>query len=184
MSTWNAALLEQTTFLWEFVFIPRLSGMTDEEYRWAPVDGCWSVRPTDAGPWMQDGIGVPDPDPPPFTTIAWRIAHITTIFGERASNHFDDGSFDPSSLAWDGTASTATNLMSAEYHRWSDGVRSLGEDGLFRPCGPTEGPFADNPLRDLVLHISREFCSHSAEVSLLRDLYRDAVVSGTGLLRP
>lgn len=184
MSTWNAALLEQSTFLWDFVFMPRLDGMTDEEYRWEPVAGCWSVRPTDAGPWVQDGIGVPDPDPPPFTTIAWRIAHITTIFGERASNHFGDGSFDPATLPWDGTAETAIALMSAEYGRWCDGVRSLGEEGLFRPCGPTEGPFADNPFRDLVLHISREFCSHSAEVSLLRDLYHHAVTSGTGLLRP
>ena len=184
MSTWNSALLDQITFLWDFVFIPRLEGIPDDEYRWEPVDGCWSVRPVAAGQWVQDGIGVPDPEPPPFTTIAWRMAHITTIFGERASNHFGDGSFDPSTLAWDGTASTATGLMTAEYQRWGEGVRSLGEDGLFRPCGPAEGPFADNPFRDLVLHINREFCSHSAEVALLRDLYRDAVVSRKGIRRP
>jgi hypothetical protein len=181
MSTWNAALLEQTTFLWEYVFIPRLDGMSDEEYRWEPVNDCWSVRLDPSGRWVQDGIGVPDPDPAPFTTIAWRIAHITTIFGERASNHFGDGSFDTSSLPWDGTAATAIALMTAEYDRWCEGVQSLGEEGLFRPCGPAEGPFAENPFRDLVLHISREFCSHSAEVSLLRDLYLHAAVRGAGI---
>ena len=181
MSNWNTALRDQATFLWEYVFIPRLEGMTSEEYLWEPVSGCWSVRPTGDGRWQQDGIGVPDLDPPPFTTIAWRIAHITSVFGQRASDHFGDGSFDPAALPWDGTVPTAIAVMTAEYERWSDGVRSLGEEGLLRPCGPTEGPFAENPLRDLVLHINREFCCHSAEVSLLRDLYRDAVVRGDGI---
>jgi hypothetical protein len=54
---------------------------------------------------------------------------------------------------------------------WIDGVRSLGEAGLRRPCGPAEGPFADAPLAALVLHIHRELIHHLAEVSLLRDLY-------------
>jgi hypothetical protein len=54
---------------------------------------------------------------------------------------------------------------------WIDGVRSLGEAGLGRPCGPAEGPFADAPLAGLVLHIHRELIHHLAEVSLLRDLY-------------
>ena len=30
--------------------------------------------------------------------------------------------------------------------RWVEGVRGLGEEGLARPCGPAEGPYADEPL--------------------------------------
>jgi len=52
-----------------------------------------------------------------------------------------------------------------------DVVRALGEDGLARPCGPAEGPFADEPLATLVLHINREALHHAAEILLLLDLY-------------
>jgi hypothetical protein len=171
--SWNAALLDQLTFAWDYQFLPRLEGLTTTEYRWEPVSGCWSVRPNlDGGAWQQE-IVYPDPTPSPFTTIAWRIAHITTVFGQRASNHFGDGTFDLRTVPWTGEASDALVLMTAEYDRWCEGVRALGEDGLFRPCGPAEGPFADAPFRDLVLHIHREFIHHAAEVMLLRDLYRD-----------
>jgi hypothetical protein len=51
-------------------------------------------------------------------------------------------------------------------------VRALGEEGLARPCGPVEGPFADEPLAALLLHIHREVIHHGAEIALLRDLYR------------
>ncbi len=183
--SWNASLLEQIEFPWNHVFIPRLETLTDDAYRWEPVAGCWSVRPDADGHWVQDGIGVdPDPVPPPFTTIAWRIAHITDVFGPRASNHFGDGSWDESLVPWTGSAADAIALMTAEYDRWREGVRSLGEDGLFRPCGPAEGPFADHPFLTLVLHISREFIHHAAEVMLLMDLYRDTVELGEMTLRP
>ena len=55
--------------------------------------------------------------------------------------------------------------------RWVEGVRSLGEEGLARPCGEAEGPYADEPLAALVTHIHREVIHHGAEVALLRDLY-------------
>ena len=45
-------------------------------------------------------------------------------------------------------------------------------EGLGRPCGPAEGPFADAPLAALVQHINREVIHHGAEIALLRDLYR------------
>jgi hypothetical protein len=52
------------------------------------------------------------------------------------------------------------------------GVRALGADGLSRPCGPAEGPFADASMAELVLHIHREVIHHGGEIALLRDLYR------------
>ena len=54
-----------------------------------------------------------------------------------------------------------------------EGVASLGQDGLARPCGPAEGRFRSHPFATLVLHINREFLHHAAEVALLRDLYRN-----------
>lgn len=51
------------------------------------------------------------------------------------------------------------------------GVRSLGADGLARPCGPAEGPRASASMAELVFHINREMLHHGAEIALLRDLY-------------
>jgi hypothetical protein len=42
---WNFQLAEQLDFYWREQLRPRLNGLTDEEYRWEPVPGMWSVRP-------------------------------------------------------------------------------------------------------------------------------------------
>src|ERR1700677_1190504 len=49
-------------------------------------------------------------------------------------------------------------------------VGGLGTDGLARPCGPAEGPWAESSMAELVLHINREMLHHGAEIALLRDL--------------
>jgi hypothetical protein len=51
------------------------------------------------------------------------------------------------------------------------GVRHLTAEDLAKPIGPAEGPWADKPMLDLVLHINREVIHHGAEIALLRDLY-------------
>ena len=157
-----------------------MAGLSDEEYFWEPVAGCWSVRRTDDGRYAMDAPEPEQlwPDPPPFTTIAWRLAHITSFFSERASNHFGDGSYVPSEVAWPATAAAALAMTGQAYRQWRSGVQALGEDGLFRPCGPAEGPYSEEPLAVLVLHINREFVHHAAEVALLRDLYRDTAARG------
>ena len=53
----------------------RLEGLTDEEFFWEPVPGCWTVHPNEGGRWVVD-YTLPEPDPPPFTTIAWRLVHV------------------------------------------------------------------------------------------------------------
>ncbi len=53
----------------------RLEGLTDEEYLWQPVPGGWSIRRGTDGRWAAD-YDFPDPQPAPFTTIAWRLLHI------------------------------------------------------------------------------------------------------------
>ena len=56
--------------------------------------------------------------------------------------------------------------------RWAEGVAGLDDDGLERPVGPAEGPFAEAPYADLVLHIHREAIHHGAAILSLRDLNR------------
>jgi hypothetical protein len=84
---------------------------------------------------------------------------------------------------WSPHADEALAALDDGYRRWVDGVRALGEDGLERPVGPAEGPWADHTYAELVLHISREVIHHGAEVLLLRDLYRHRRAAGEEGLR-
>jgi hypothetical protein len=71
----------------------RLSGLTDEEYFWEPVAGCWSLRQGQDGRWHLDGGGGggPAPDPAPVTTIAWRLGHLGGMaVGGSANRRFGD----------------------------------------------------------------------------------------------
>lgn len=179
--TWNEALREQLDFHYRQLFLPRVEGLTDEEYLWEPVPGGWSIRPRGtctspspigAGAFQRDDAP-DDPDPAPVTTIAWRIAHLTVeCLSMRTMNHF--GGPTTHWETWEHTdrADQALAQLDAAYDAWSAGVESLGDDGLARPVGRHEGPFAEYPYADLVLHINRELIHHGAEICLLRDLYR------------
>lgn len=178
---WTAELVEQLDWHWGHHLRPRLESLTDEEYLWEPVAGAWSLRPrAEATTAMAAGAGDtvadfehPEPDPSPVTTIAWRLGHISIgVLGMRAANHFGDGGVDYASTDWPLTAAGGVSLLDRHYDAWMGGVRGLDADGLARPCGPAEGPFAEHPFAALVLHISREVIHHGAEVCLLRDLYR------------
>jgi DinB superfamily len=94
---WNLQLAEQPDWHWRENLRPRLDGMTDAEYRWEPVAGAWNVRPRGTGTApLEVGAGeftldyaVPAPVPPPVTTIAWRLGHITVgVLGLRVAAHF------------------------------------------------------------------------------------------------
>jgi hypothetical protein len=176
--TWNQTLLEQLDWHWNAQLRPRLDGLTDEEYLWEPVAGCWSVRPRDpggdqygSGPFTIDWV-YPQPEPAPVTTIAWRLAHLVVgVFGARNASHFGGPPADYLTWEYAGTAAQALDQLDAAYAGWAAGVRGLGEEGLTRACGPAEGPFAEVSLAGLVLHINREAIHHGAEIALLRDLY-------------
>jgi hypothetical protein len=180
-TTWTDRLLEQLTWHWDGHLRPGLDTLTDDEYRWEPVPGCWSLRPrAEATTPMAAGGGDlvldyahPEPVPPPVTTIAWRLAHITVgLFAMRAATHFGGPPADYGSWTYAPTARGALDQLDDAYRRWTEGVRVLDADALERPVGPGEGPWASAPYADLVLHINREAIHHGAEVLLLRDLYR------------
>ena len=101
---WNLQLAEQLDLHWRAALRPRLDGLTDEEYFWEPVAGCWSVRrrgvstapiAVGAGEFTFE-FAYPAPDPAPVTTIAWRLAHMIVGLATRNGSHFggpDDWSY-------------------------------------------------------------------------------------------
>ena len=180
---WKKEAIEQLRWHWENQARPRLDGLTDDEYFWEPVPGCWTIHRRDeqrtsmqagAGEWVYD-FELPDPDPAPITTIAWRLGHIiASVFGLRAANHFGtpwaDNWWD--TYEWPSTAADALERVDTEYDAWIKGISSLDDEAMTRAVGPTEGPWQEFPYSALILHINREVIHHSAEVALLRDLYR------------
>jgi hypothetical protein len=177
---WTTSLAEQLDWHWRSQARPRLAGLTDSEYFWEPVSGCWSIRPRDEAVAMPVGSGdyiidfeIPEPTPPPVTTIAWRLAHVIVgVLGARVASHFGGPPVDYATFAYAGTAAEALTQLDEAYTRWCVGVRGLDAAALALPCGPAEGPWAAYPMAALVLHINREVIHHGAEVALLRDLYR------------
>lgn len=178
---WANLLPEQLEWHWSAQARPRLDGLTDDEMLWEPVAGCWSIRPRAESTAAQAaGAGEavleyawPVPDPPPVTTIAWRLGHVAVgVFGERAANHFGAPRVGYGTVDWPRTADGMLALLDEMHTRWADGLAALDEDGMRQPCGPSEGPYADYPMAALVLHINREAIHHLGEVALLRDLYR------------
>lgn len=179
---WGRLLDEQLSWWWHGHLRPRMAGLTDAEYFWEAAPGAWSVRRLGASAAAAGAAGsgefrvdfaFPQPDPPPVTTIAWRLAHlIVGVFGARAAAHFGGPPCDYGTFPYAGTADGALAQLDAAYGGWSAGVRALGDGGLARPCGPAEGPYGDRPMAELVLHINREALHHGAEIALLRDLYR------------
>jgi len=178
---WNDLLADQLAWHWRHQLRPRLDGLTDHEYRWEPVAGCWNVRPrgTSTAP-IVGGSGeftvdyaYPAPDPTPVTTIAWRIAHlVVAVLGARVAAHFGGPPIDYATHDCPGDAAGALAQLDQAYAGWTAGVRGLGTSGLHRPCGPAEGERGEHPMATLVLHINREMLHHGAEIALLRDLYR------------
>jgi hypothetical protein len=178
--TWNALLREQVEWHWVHQVRERLAGLSDEEYLWEPVPGCWNLRPkgTSAAP-VQGGSGamtiefaIPAPDPAPLTTIAWRLGHVIVgVLAMRNASHFGREPVDYFTFEYAETAAGALAQLDEELDRWLRGVESLGEAGLSRRCGEAEGPYADWSMAALVLHINRELIHHLSEICLLRDLF-------------
>src|SRR3954463_7710218 len=87
---------EQLDFHWQGLLRPRLDGLTDEEYFWEPVKDCWTVHPDGSidfalQPTRSEACPSDHPvEPDPFTTIAWRMAHVIVgVLAMRNHSHFD-----------------------------------------------------------------------------------------------
>jgi hypothetical protein len=116
-----------------------LGGLTDEEYFWEPVTGCWNVRPgaDAAGVFTQDWE-FPAPDPPPLTTIAWRLVHICLFLQEHGMRAV---AFERGAPAWrppsviPGSAAAAVNALATAVTAWRRDLSSVDDQRLWEPMG-------------------------------------------------
>jgi hypothetical protein len=177
---WNAELIDQLEWHWQHQLRPRLDGLTDDEYFWQPVPGCWTLsRRGESSAPMSLGVGEftmdfarPPHDREPVTTIAWRLAHLIDVFGPPTAPHFEGSPADHGRVCYPGTANAALRQLDHGHDAWIHDVHSLGAAGLARLQGAlSPQAYAHAPMAKLILHIHREVIHHGAEISLLRDLY-------------
>ncbi|MFI8965775.1 DinB family protein [Streptomyces sp. NPDC053493] len=160
--------------------------MTDEEYRWEPVPGCWSVRRHEDGPgpratllvgagdWGRDTTPPPHPDPAPFTTIAWRLNHLVEMFALRTEYTTGDRRLTRDDVPGRGDAASAVADLEEATHGWRKTLLAVTDADL-DTVGLSTYPYgsdAENPFLDIVWWMNQELLHHGAEIALLRDLYR------------
>ena len=174
-------LLQQFDFALDRL-VTRLDGMTDDEYRWEPVAGCWSIRErgTPAGNRAYGSgnllleVNVPPPTPEPFTTIAWRLTHLACGLAMRA-----DYTTGNKAMVWDdfivpATAASGIETLVASGAAWRDALTSA-DDAALDQVGRSSFPWGldpDLPFLDICWWVNQELLHHGAELALLRDLYR------------
>lgn len=162
----------------------RLAGLTDDEYLWEPVPGCWTIRRTGSGAYRADytdrPVAVLRPDTgtgdPPFTTIAWRLWHLIGCYGGKRNPQWLGVERPPGGFERDdpapATAAEATAVLDRAHAFWQDLLQELPAASWWEPLGPVAGPYAEEDKASLVLHQLDEQIHHGAELGVLRDLYR------------
>jgi hypothetical protein len=120
----------------------RVGAMTDEEYFWEPVPDCWSVRRRAGGPgvratslaglgdWGRDAAAYPHPWPPPFTTLAWRLSHLTEMLTLRADHTAGGRTLTRDDYPVSGDAASAVAAFDAAVGAWRKALPSVDEAAL------------------------------------------------------
>ena len=147
----------------------RLEGLTDDEFFWQPVPDCWTVRQLPDGRWTVD-YEQPDPEPPPFTTIAWRLVHVS---GCKIMYH--EYAFGPARLTWDSldlphTAATATAQLEEGHALLRADLDSLADDAALDELRLTN--WGERwPTWQIFWIMTFHDLHHGGEIACLRDLY-------------
>ncbi|URM91993.1 DinB family protein [Streptomyces sp. MRC013] len=160
--------------------------LTDEEYLWEPVPGCWSVRRRTDGPgpratalggtgdWGRDTAPAPHPVPPPFTTLAWRLSHLSELLALRADHTAGTHALTRDDYRTSGDAAGAIAEFDAAATAWRN-VLLAADDRALDTVGHSTYPHGsdpEDPFVDIVWWVNQELLHHGAEIALIRDLYR------------
>jgi len=148
-----------------------LGGLSDEEFRREPDEGCWSVRPDPehSDRWLMD---YPDevPDPPPFTTISWRLLHVTHGNWIYAEDGFGPGRRTYTDLPIFGNALEAVADLVASQEVVTSVLAAADDASLAHEVSTLSGE--PRAAWQVLATLVDEQAHHGAEISLLRDLYR------------
>jgi hypothetical protein len=150
----------------------RLDGLTDDEYFWEPVPGCVTLRAVD-GRWQPDR-GYPETTPPPFTTIARRLSHVSLeCLLARWEHTFGDRKRTLDDFEYCGSATQALAQLDEAFTKWRTGLDGLSDADL-DVVGLSAMPWGLDPtlpFGDILWWNNRELIHHGAEMAMMRDLW-------------
>ncbi|WP_326632415.1 MULTISPECIES: DinB family protein [unclassified Streptomyces] len=163
-----------------------VASMTDEEYLWEPVPGCWSVRRRTAGPgpgatvlvgagdWGRDATPPPHPTPPPLTTLAWRLSHLSELLALRADHTIGSHTLTRDDYVVAGDAAGAIAAFESGAAAWREALLGA-DDAALDTVGHSTYPHGsdpEDPFIETVWWVNQELLHHGAEIALIRDLFR------------
>ncbi|MFD4247141.1 DinB family protein [Streptomyces sp. NPDC058525] len=165
----------------------KVGPMTGEEFLWEPVGGCWSVRRRTEGPgpratllagtgdWGRDAAKYPHPWPPPFTTIAWRLSHLSEMLTLRADHTAGSRTRTRDDYPVSGNVEEAVAAFDTAADAWRKALLSVDDAALDTVgyCTYPHGSDAEEPFIDIAWWVNQEVLHHGAEIALLRDLHRE-----------
>ena len=149
----------------------RVEGLTDDEFFWEPVAGCWTVRQDARGHWSADYPDFPHPDPPPFTTIAWRLVHVS-----ECKLMYHEYAFGPAKLTFPDINSAHTTKDAIA--QLEQGHALLQHDLLDLDDARLDREVLTNwgekwPTWRIFWTMIEHDLHHGGEIGALRDLYRE-----------
>ena len=159
----------------------RFEGLTDDEYFWEPAQPSWSLRRRQQattqrvlgkGDWV---LELGREEPPPVTTIAWRLNHLVDMYEGRWHWTFGPRETDPAVLVdFSPSAKVALDELWNQTDRWLKEVPTL-TDAQLDQIGHGQYPYGLDPqlpFLGILWWMNREFIHHAAEIALLRDLHQ------------
>ena len=152
----------------------RVQDLTDEEFFCEPVPECWTVRPGADGRWHAD-YAEPDPDPPPLTTIAWRLVHLA-----ECKVMYHEYAFGPGRLIWPeiDSAHTAADAITELERGQRLLVETLGGlTDVDLDAGRMTNWGEEWPTWKVLWTMIDHDLHHGGEIGALRDLYRERTMT-------
>lgn len=143
--------------------------LTDAEFFWAPTPNCWTVHSQEDGQWVVDYETSP-PDPPPQTTIAWKIAHL-----HACKLMYYEYAFGEGRLTWDEidiphNATEAITMLEDAHRQLRQVLDDLDETDMDKIVPTNWGELW--PIWRIFWVMILHDLTHGAEIGCLRDLYR------------
>lgn len=157
------------------LFEHHLQAVDDRSALWEPAPGAWTVRPDADGVWTADRQ-VPEPDPAPPVTIAWKAWHIGSWRTTAHEVCFGGGAPPPrTSITWPGGAEAAAEWLRGRHTAWRtdlEGATAAEPDSAERTAAlpwPVETTLTGTAAR-----VTVEPTEYAAEIGLLHRLHLSA----------
>jgi hypothetical protein len=150
------------------LFLARMDGLGDDEYRWAPTPGAADLVEAPDGT-----LRVMSEDGQPTRTIAWTLGHLADLCWTRADYVDGEHAWPNNDQPFPARAAAALDEMRRAAGRWRSAVAGATVEQAVQvgySAWPT-GMDRDLPFVDIVWWMNRELIAHGSDASTVRDLY-------------